>query len=224
MKPIKGKAIVLFFLVIVTVPLLAFTLMRWYENNVEALPYYKKGTSIEDPDSKHFTVPDFAFLNADSNLVKSDFVSGKVWVVNYFFTSCPSICPKMMAGMRFVQEAFPNDDQVRLVSLTVDPYHDSPAKLKSYAKKKNINLQQWQLATGSKSGLYLFARNGLFITATDGDGGDNDFIHSDKIVLIDREKHIRGYYTGTDNDEINRLIKDISRLKLMPKNKSNTPL
>lgn len=218
MKPLKSKAIFLFFFLVVTVPALAFTLMRWYENNIEALPYYHQGSSTESPGVKHFSVPDFAFLNTDSNMVRGDFARGKVWVINYFFTSCPTVCPKMMAGMRLIQKAFPNDKQVRLLSLTVDPYHDTPAKLKKYAAKHNIDLQQWQLGTGTKPELYRFARNGLFITATDGNGGEGDFIHSDKIVLVDRQNHIRGYYDGTDGDEINRLIKDISRLKASPSN------
>lgn len=216
MKSFKNKTIFLFFLIIVMVPLLAFTVIHWYENNVEALPYYHNGTATESADVKHFTVPDFVFLKTDSSIVKGDFVRGKVWVANYFFTSCPTICPKMMAGMRLIQQAFPDDKQVRLISLTVDPYHDTPAKLKSYAQHKNINLDQWQLGTGTKADLYHFARHGLFITADDGDGGANDFIHSDKIVLVDRENHIRGYYDGTDHDEIIQLIKDIRRLKLMP--------
>ena len=121
--------------------------------------------------------------------------------------------------MRLVQQAFPNDGQVRMVSLTVDPWHDTPAKLKRYAENKNMNLNQWQFGTGQKADLYRFARNGLFITADDGDGGTNDFIHSDKIVLLDRENHILGYYDGTDNDEITKLIKDISRLKSRPDDK-----
>eukprot|EP01037_Dinobryon_pediforme_P009404 gene9404-9484_t len=168
--------------------------MNWYENNVEELPYYHKGTSTESADAVHFTVPQFSFVNQDSIPLTNSFIRGKVWIINYFFTSCPTICPKMMAGMRLVQQAFPNDGQVRMVSLTVDPWHDTPAKLKRYAKNKNMNLNQWQLGTGQKADLYRFARNGLFITADDGDGGTNDFIHSDKIVLIDRENHIRGYY------------------------------
>jgi len=219
MKPFKNRVIFLFFLLIVAVPLLAFTVMNWYENNVEELPYYHKGTSTESADAVHFTVPQFTFVNQDSIPLTNSFIRGKVWIINYFFTSCPTICPKMMAGMRLVQQAFPNDAQVRMVSLTVDPWHDTPAKLKRYAKNKNMNLNQWQLGTGQKADLYRFARNGLFITADDGDGGTNDFIHSDKIVLIDRENHIRGYYDGTDNDEITKLIKDISRLKSRPDDK-----
>ena len=219
MKLVKNRAIFLFFQLIVAVPLLSFTLMNWYENNVEELPYYHKGTATESAGAVHFTVPAFVFVNQDSIPLTNNFIRGKVWVVNYFFTSCPTICPKMMAGMRLVQQAFPNDGQVGMVSLTVDPYHDTPAKLKRYAENKNMNLNQWQLGTGQKADLYRFARNGLFITADDGDGGTNDFIHSDKIVLIDRENHIRGYYDGTDNDEITKLIKDISRLKSRPDDK-----
>lgn len=219
MKLFKNKAIFLFFILIVAVPLLAFTVMNWYENNMEALPYYHQGTATESAGIKHFTVPAFAFVNQDSIPLTNNFIRGKVWIVNYFFTSCPTICPKMMAGMRVVQQAFPNDGRVGMISLTVDPYHDSPAKLKSYAQHKNISLNQWQLGTGNKTELYRFARHGLFITADDGDGGASDFIHSDKIVLIDRENHIRGYYDGTDNDEITKLIKDISRLKSKPDDK-----
>jgi len=197
-------------------PLLAFTLMKWYENNVEALPYYHDGTATESASIEHFSVPQFVFVNQEGIPLTNRFVKKKVWVVNYFFTSCPTICPKMMAGLKLVQQAFTNDGQIRIVSLTVDPFHDTPAKLKSYAEKKNINLNQWQLATGNQVDLYRFARKGLFITANDGDGGVNDFIHSDKIVLIDLKNHIRGYYDGTDKDEIIKLIKDMKRLKSEP--------
>jgi len=190
--------------------------MKWYENNVEALPYYHDGTATESASIEHFSVPQFFFVNQEGIPLTNRFVKKKVWVVNYFFTSCPTICPKMMAGLKLVQQAFTNDGQIRIVSLTVDPFHDTPAKLKSYAEKKNINLNQWQLATGNQVDLYRFARKGLFITANDGDGGVNDFIHSDKIVLIDLKNHIRGYYDGTDKDEIIKLIKDMKRLKSEP--------
>lgn len=219
MKSITNRPILLFFLFILIIPLLAFTLMNWYENNVGALPYYHNGTATERAGIKHFSVPQFVFVNQEGIPLTNRFVKEKVWVVNYFFTSCPTICPKMMAGLKLVQQAFTNDGQIRIVSLTVDPFHDNPARLKSYAEKKNINLNQWQLGTGNQVDLYRFARKGLFITANDGDGGVNDFIHSDKIVLIDRNNHIRGYYDGTDKDEIIKLIKDIGRLKANPDDK-----
>jgi protein SCO1/2 len=137
-KQFKNRAIFLFFLLIVAVPLLAFTVMSWYENNVEALPYYRQGTATESADVIHFTVPEFIFVSQNSIPLSSNFIKGKISLINYFFTSCPTTCPKMMAGMRLVQQAFPNDTQVRMVSLTVDPYHDTPAKLKRYAQNKNM--------------------------------------------------------------------------------------
>jgi protein SCO1/2 len=209
----KTKVWVLFFMAVILIPLAAFSAIRWYDNNLATLPYYYQGTSTESESTAHFTVPSFAFVNQDNIALNSNFIKGKVWVINYFFTSCPTICPKMMAGMKLVQKAFPNDSQVRLISLTVDPYHDNPAKLKRYSTLKNIEVAQWQLGTGSKPDLYGFARHGLFITTTDGDGGVGDFIHSDKVILIDRQDHIRGYYDGTDPDDVKQLIKDISRLK-----------
>ena len=209
----KKKIRLLFFTVVIAVPLAAFSVMRWYDNNLATLPYYHLGTSIESDGVKHFTVPAFAFINQHGNVLNSNFIKGRVWVINYFFTSCPVICPKIIAGMQLIQTAFRKDDEVRLVSLTVDPYHDTPVKLKQYSTLKNIIAEQWQLGTGSKQDLYGFARHGLFITTTDGDGGAGDFIHSDKIVLIDRQDHIRGYYDGTDTGDINQLIKDIGRLK-----------
>jgi protein SCO1/2 len=209
----KNKVWFLFFIGVIAIPLLAFSAVRWYDNNMATLPYYYQGTSVESENVKHFTVPDFAFVNQDSSALNSHFIKGKVWVINYFFTSCPTICPKMMANMQSIQKAFSKDDRVRLISLTVDPDHDTPAKLKRYSTLKHIDVLQWRLGTGSKEELYGFARHGLFITTTDGDGGVGDFIHSEKIILVDRQNHIRGYYDGTDADDVNQLIKDIARLK-----------
>ena len=209
----KSKVWLWFIAAVILIPLLAFSAMRWYDNNLATLPYYRQGTSIESESSAHFTVPPLAFVNQDSSALNSNFIKNKIWVINYFFTSCPTICPKIMAGMQLIQKAFINDDKVRMLSLTVDPYHDDPAKLKRYSLSKNINVAQWQLGTGSKQNLYGFARHGLFITTTDGDGGAGDFIHSDKIILVDSQNHIRGYYDGTDADDVSQLIKDIGRLK-----------
>lgn len=119
----------------------------------------------------------------------------------------------MMADMRAVQIAFSGDDRVRIVSLTVNPEQDTPAQLKAYAVKRRIDLRQWQLGTGDKKALYRFARKGLGIAATDGDGGPNDFIHSDRFVLVDQDGHIRGYYDGTSPAEVGELVKDIRRLE-----------
>ena len=202
-----------FFLIVLAVPLVAFTCFRWYESNLAKPPFFGKNYTIDAADATHLKVPDFNFTDQDSVAINSSFIANKVWVVHFFFTSCPSICPKMIANLQLVQDAYGDDDRLRMLSLTVDPKYDTPSRLKSYARRKGINTRQWAFATGSKKDLYGFARKGLFIDATDGDGGEGDFIHSDKLVLIDRNLHIRGYYNGTDKADVVQLMKDIKKLE-----------
>ena len=210
---IKNKNTLLFFLLVLVVPILAFTGFRLYEANLAAPPFFGKNYTIDQTNGTHLHVPGFNFTNQDNKTVNDNFIKGKVWVVHFFFTSCPSICPKMIANLRLVQKAFGNDNHLRLLSLTVDPKYDTPKRLNLYAFSKGINTINWAFATGSKTDLYRFARKALFIDATDGDGGLSDFIHSDKLVLIDPQRHIRGYYDGTDQADIDQLIKDIKKLE-----------
>lgn len=203
----------LFFLIVLTVPLSAFIGFRWYETNFADLPFFGKNYTIDNTNAKHLQVPDFSFTDQDSTVINSSFIKRKVWVVHFFFISCPSICPKMIANLKLVQDAYGEDNQLKMLSLTVDPKYDTPSRLKLYARRKGINTSQWAFATGSKKELYGFARKALFIDATDGDGGEGDFIHSDKMVLIDQDLHIRGYYDGTDRSDVEQLMKDIKKLE-----------
>ena len=174
--------------------------------------YYgvEQATSVSNA---HFVVPQFSFTNQEGRIITSEFVKNKVWVADYFFTSCASSCPKLTRSLRNVEVQFANDDNVRLVSFSVDPEHDTPARLTAYTKLFDVRTGQWQFLTGDKKALYSFARNGLLISATDGDGGKNDFIHSSNLVLIDKDGHIRGYYDGTSNSDVQQLVKDIKRLE-----------
>lgn len=208
----KRRISLLFFIVIILVPLLIFGAVHWYQRNVCELPYYGEKYAVENA-NPYFKVPDFRFTNQDSMTTNQSFIKNKVWVANFFFTSCPSICPQMTRNLTTVQAAFSKDDNVRIVSFSVDPEHDSPNKLKRYAQRYGINAAQWQLLTGNKKDLYQFARKGLSVVATDGDGGAGDFIHSDNLVLIDKEGHIRGYYDGTSRSEVKKLITDIKKLQ-----------
>ena len=210
---IKNKNTLLFFLSVLIVPIVAFTGFHWYQANFAALPFFGKNYSIDQTKGAHLQVPGFNFTNQDSNSVNDDFIKGKVWIVHFFFTSCPSICPKMISNLKLVQKTYMGDKQLRLLSLTVDPKFDTPERLKLYAQRKGINTYNWAFATGSKTALYRFARKALYIDATDGDGGPGDFIHSDKLVLIDSCQHIRGYYDGTDEADVEQLIKDIKKLE-----------
>lgn len=208
----KKRVTSLFFAAVIIIPLAIFGAVSWYQRNISGLPYYGEKYTIEKS-APYFKVPGFNFIDQDSMPIDQSFTKHKVWVANFFFTSCPSICPQMMHNLTKVQEAFANDDDIRIVSFTVDPEHDSPSRLNNYAQRYGINAKQWQLATGNKKDLYRFARKGLFVVATDGDGGAGDFIHSDNLVLIDKDGHIRGYYDGTGNVEVKRLITDIKTLQ-----------
>ena len=207
----KNYITFIFFAVIVIVPIVLLGMAKWYQHASE-LPYYGVNNAIEKS-APHYAVPDFQFINQNGQVVSPSFVKNKIWIANYFFTSCPSTCPIMMSNLLKVQAAFAKDSSVRILSFTVDPERDSAARLDKYAQTHFINTTQWQLATGTKKDLYHFARKGLFIVASDGDGGAEDFIHSSYLVLIDKDNHIRGYYDGTQASEIKTLIDDIKKLQ-----------
>lgn len=202
----------LFVILVFLIPLSAFAIITWLENRYQQLPVLG-GTEIVNGVEKDFTVMGFEFINQNNKLINESSWDDKIVVVDFFFTHCPSICPAMTSNMKRVQESFQNDENIQLASFTVDPERDNPAKLNAYAKKFSLNEKNWDLLTGKKEDLYRFARKGLFLVTTDGDGGDNDFIHSERLVLIDKQKRIRGYYDGTENDKVNNLINDIKKLK-----------
>ncbi len=213
----KKKVNIIFFSLLIIIPFTVFGVMHWLDNNFTQLPFYGNMEKIKQADGSEkevpFTVPPFAFTNQDNQPVTGDFVKNKIWVADYFFTKCTSICPKLSLHLQKVQEVFNGDIDVKLVSFTVDPDRDTPGVLKNYASTYHAATSQWQFATGDKKTLYAYARKGLFIVATDGDGGADDFIHSENLVLIDKQGHIRGYYDGTSDTQVNQLIKDIQRLK-----------
>lgn len=211
MKKLSKKVLILCFVLAFILPVTVFYGVRWYKHNISDLPYYAENYNIQSsiPD---FKVPEYQFINQDSLPISNSFTDGKIWVAHYFFTTCPTICPAMISGISDVQEKFKNNEELKIISLTVNPETDTPNVLKNYAELRNIDTKQWQLVTGDKKILYRFARKGLFIEATDGDGSANDFIHSEKLVLIDRDNRIRGYYDGTESVDVNLLINDIQRL------------
>lgn len=211
MKNLSKKAMALFIGISVVLPLLLFVLFKYYNNYVAALPFYAENY-VKSQNETSFTVPDYEFINQDGKSINQNFTTGKVWVAHYFFTTCPTICPAMISGIRDVHENFSSNEMLKIVSFTVDPTTDTPEVLKNYAELHQINTNQWQLLTGDKKSLYRFARKGLYIEATDGDGGINDFIHSEKLVLIDHKNRIRGYYDGTESSDIKLLINHIQQL------------
>ena len=162
--------------------------------------------------NKNHTVSDFNLTNQNGATITSKDYKNKIYVVDFFFTSCPSICPIMTNNMLMIQEEFIENSQVMLLSLSVTPEIDNVEILKTYAKEKGVNDSKWNITTGSKKHIYELARKSYFAVVEQGDGGLQDFIHTPNFILVDTKKQIRGIYDGTDKNEIFRIIDDIKVL------------
>jgi protein SCO1/2 len=158
----------------------------------------------------------FSFLDQDSVFFSDEQLTGKVYVAEYFFTSCKTICPVMNGQMCRIQEALGDMKNFAMLSFTVDPETDTPAQLKRYAASHNAKQDVWHFLTGKKQKLYHLARTSFFVlkpaeTINQGDAG-SDFIHTNNFVLVDKKRRIRGYYDGTSSKDVDRLIKDAGML------------
>jgi protein SCO1/2 len=209
--------------------------MKTGKNNFKSLEIFGPIEPIEKTvdgktviDTVYHAIGGFSLLDQDSNVVTQDIVKGKIHVANFFFTTCKTICPKMSNEMIRVQSAFKDDPNVKIISYTVDPEYDTPSILKKYANQHYAIKDKWYFLTGDKKVIYDLARNSYFLVASEGDGGPDDFIHSEMFVLIDKEGRIRGSldkrgnvqtYDGTNVLDVKRLIEDISVLEYEYANK-----
>ena len=162
---------------------------------------------------KYHRISDFTLLNQNGIEVSHNNYDNKIYVADFFFTTCPSICPIMTDNMKLVQDEYIDDNNIMLLSLSVTPDIDNIEVLKNYATEKGVNDLKWNITTGSKKHIYELARKSYFAVVDQGDGGLQDFIHTPNFVLVDTKKQIRGIYDGTEDKEISRLIKDINILK-----------
>jgi protein SCO1 len=180
------------------------------------LPYL--GYHDVDPatgDSLYYTVPAFVFLNQDSIEVSHRTYEGKIYVTDFFFTTCPTICPAMSAQMVRLQAKIEKEnlsDRTWLLSHTVDPLHDTPSVLKDYAARIGANTSNWNFVTGIPEEIYRHANKGYLLTALPSDTAAGGFFHSDQVALIDRKRHIRGIYDGTSTKAVDQLFEDIKKL------------
>lgn len=209
------------FAVVILVPLALFLYWSTKERpTVDILPVLGQKSIVESTDSLgnpvtdtvYHTIPDFKFLSHMGDTVGREVMAGKVVIIDFFFTECKGICIPMSKNMARLQEEFIAEDNVFLLSHTVDPERDSVAKLYDYAQLYDVNPGRWLLLTGPKKDLYDIARKGYMITAGEGDGGPDDFIHSERFVLVDKEGRIRGYYDGTSDESIEKLSLDTKKL------------
>jgi protein SCO1/2 len=162
----------------------------------------------------------FNLLDEQNKAISDEVIEGKVFVAEYFFTTCGSICPIMNKEMQRVQAAFKGNSTFEILSFTVDPENDGPEQMLAYAKAHGYQPGQWHFITGNKKDLYSLARTSFFVLKPAeaenlGDAG-SDFIHTNNFVLVDQDRHIRGYYDGTNAAEVDQLILDIEKL-LEPK-------
>jgi protein SCO1 len=159
-------------------------------------------------------IPSFSFFNQDGKVITEKNVEGKIFVANFFFTTCRNICTKMTNNMHLLQDAFSNDNQVYLLSHSVTPESDSVPKLKKYALDNKINSDKWSLLTGDKSSIYRLAKQEYFAGDTIGFyQTGNEFLHTENFILVDKHRRIRGVYNGTLLIEIERIKEDIAILK-----------
>jgi protein SCO1/2 len=213
------KKIIILALILI-VPSVGYLLLQTGKNNYKTLEIYGpkepvlksvNGKSVTD--TLYHTVKGFSLLDVDSNPVTEKIIEGKIYVVDFFFSTCKTICPKMSNQLMRVQHQFRDDADVSIISFTVVPQNDTPSRLKKYAEKHKALPGKWYFLTGPKEQIYELARNSYFLNAVEADGGPDAFIHSEQFLLIDKEKRIRGMYNGTEHFEVKKLIEDIGALQ-----------
>ena len=162
---------------------------------------------------KYHTIADFSLTNQNGKTITQRDYKDKIYIADFFFTTCPTICPVMTKNMAGIQAQIIDDDDVLLLSHSVTPIIDSVAQLKKYALEKEVNDAKWNLVTGDKKQIYQLARKSYLAVKNDGDGGPFDMIHTENFILVDKERRIRGFYDGTKTEDIEKLLKDLDILK-----------
>ena len=186
----------------------------------EVLPIFQPAqVNVELVDStiqhvkKYHTIADFSLINQNGKTVTQDTYNNKIYIADFFFTTCQTICPIMTDHMVILQNKLKLNPDVMLLSHTVTPEIDSVAQLKKYALNKGVLDSKWNLVTGDKKEIYQLARKSYLAVKSNGDGGEYDMIHTENFILVDQKKRIRGYYDGTLEEDIESLLNDIDILK-----------
>jgi protein SCO1/2 len=163
--------------------------------------------------SSNHKIGDFSLINQNGKVITQEDYKDKIYVSDFFFTTCQTICPIMTHNMAKIQKEFNEDDSVMLLSHSVTPEIDSVTVLRDYADRKGVVDVKWNVTTGDKKHIYELARKSYFAVVDEGDGGVQDFIHTENFILVDKKRQIRGYYDGTQDEEMDRLITDIKTLQ-----------
>ena len=194
----------IFLVAVLALTAIVYKSIEYVENQLTPLPVYGLENHI---------VPAFEFTNQLNEMVSSTDIRDKIWVADFFFTSCPTICPKMTRNLQSLHDFIRDDQDIRILSFTVDPKRDSPERLKSYADTYRVNHESWSFLTGEKEAIYRLGNRGFLVSASTAGVEDEDFIHSENIVLVDQNQRIRGFYNGTDPKCVKQILNDIKKLK-----------
>jgi protein SCO1 len=193
--------------------ILPFFIFACSGKNEKKLPYI--GHHEVDPanpaDTLYHTIPPFAVTNQEGKLVTNDDFKGKIHVADFFFTSCPSICPKMTSQLKRIQ-SLSKDLDIKIISFSIDPKRDSVETLKKYAEKNGLDTKNWDLVTGDADEIYELGMDGYNLSAMEDESAPGGYLHSQMVVLVDKEGHIRGMYDGTETVEMDKLLDDIKIL------------
>jgi protein SCO1/2 len=182
------------------------------EQKEQRLPIFGE-KDVTATDTVYHTIGSFKLVNQDSAIVTRETLRGKIYVADFFFTSCRTICPIMKTQMLRVYKSIQDDPEVILVSHTIDPEYDTVALLHDYADRLGVKSNKWHFLTGVKDSIYYLAQTSYFATAMEAEEEPDGFIHSGAFLLIDKKGRIRGKYDGTKAEEVNKLLKDIAILK-----------
>lgn len=210
-------------------PTVVYMFFSTGRHNIISLPYFGEKEPVttmvngeEKTDTLYHKIPGFSFVNQLGDTVTRDDFEGKIYVADFFFATCPGICPKMSAQMLRVQNRFKNNPDVLLLSHTVNPEQDTVEALKAYAEMVHADHGKWHFVTGSKEDIYRQALYGYLVNASEDVLAPGGFLHSEMFVLVDKQGHIRGFYDGTDVKDVNRLIDEIKVLiasEMVPRKK-----
>lgn len=177
----------------------------------EALPILGEPVLVGE-DTVYPSIRDFRFVDQDSNIITNASFKNKIYVADFIFLSCPSICPKMNETMLRVYQQFAADTSILFLSHTIDPVNDSIPRLKQFAEGIGVSGRKWHFVTGNMDSIYNIAEQSYFATAYKDSTAPGGFVHSGGLLLIDRKRHIRGVYDGTDSSETTRLVEDLNKL------------
>lgn len=178
----------------------------------EKLPTFGHTTVNSSGDTIYSTIKPFKFINQDSIVITEQTFDNKIYVADFIFLSCPTICPKMTNELKNVYDEFKTNPHVYFLSHTIDPEHDTIPRLKEYAENMGVDHAKWFFVTGNKDSIYTIAEESYFASAFPDKEAPGGYIHSGSFLLIDVNKHIRGVYDGTDPLETKRLMKDLRKL------------